>query len=813
MHSLVQDVRYALRQLVKSPGFALTAVISLAMGIGATTAVFSVIYGALMSPFPFRAANRIVRLTLRQQDGGIADPDFTGEEIRELRQLDAVESLLVMDYHPMTITGRELPDNVAAVGLISTGFADLGVPPLLGRGIGPADAVGGQEPQPVVVLSYEFWRKQFLSDPEVLGKTLQLDHTNYTIIGVAAPRFKWYNADVYLPLKVTRDPGTVYMLDLRLKPGVTLAAANSQLQPLVEEFARQSPKRFRQHFRVQVEGLNAWVIRKVGGTLYLLFAGVGLLLAVGCGNVSILLLARGAAREHELAVRAAVGAGRWRVVRQLLTESMLLAALGVVLGGWLSYAMLAGIRLLLPKYSFAPEAAIRINFPVLLFSATVALATGILFGLWPALRLSRGDVGMIMQSGARRVAGTVHGRRSHDTLVAAQIALTLLLLAGAGSAMESFLRLMHTPLGYDPHNVVSLWTPLRENSYTTWEGRAAYFERMRAKVADTPGVTMTAISTNATPPQNGWGYRFEIQGGNAAEEQRARFNMVGSGYFRLLRIPLLEGRIWTAAENAAGARLAVINRTMAQRYFREGHAIGRSIKLPAIDDGTKGWASEPNAAGAWIEIIGIVQDARNDGLDKPVQPAVFVPYSLSMPPAGTQILVRGAVPPLTLMRAMREQLSAVNPEQQIYGDAEGLETWIADEPAWQQAHLTTWVFGIFSGLALVLAAVGLFSVVSYTVAQRANEFGIRVALGARPGDVLRMVFGSTAVSVGGGMAVGLALTMALNRILAQWIRGSARDPWILVAGTLLLALVAGIACALPAWRAARADPMAALRCP
>jgi predicted permease len=448
------------------------------------------------------------------------------------------------------------------------------VPPLLGRGLLPSDAIDGQDPQPVVVLGYQFWQKYFFANPDVLGKTLQLDHQNYVIVGVAAPRFKWYSADVYLPLKLSQNPGPTCIVNLRLKPGVTHEAADAALQPLLDQFAKDMPKHFPEHFKVQVEGLNEWVVRSISGTLYLLFGAVALLLAVGCGNVSILLLARGTARQHELAVRAAVGARRGRIFRQLLTESSLLAAIGAGLGVLTAYGILAGIKVLLPRYAFAPEVVININLPVFVFSIAVALATGVLFGLWPALQLSRTQVTQMMQSNARRVAGSVRGRRTHNALIAGQIALTMVLLAGAGSVMKSFVRLMHAPLGYDPHHVISVPVPLHDNSYTTWAARAAYFEQLRAKVAETPGVSMTAISSNANPPWNGRDMRFEVLGKPTAEDQRGSINVVNPDYFVALRIPLLQGRIWSETENHNAAHVAVINQTLAQRYFPHGDAIG-----------------------------------------------------------------------------------------------------------------------------------------------------------------------------------------------------------------------------------------------
>ena len=810
MQVLLQDIRYSLRQFIKNPGFTLTALISLALGIGATTAVFSVIYAALMNPYPYPNADRIVRLTMESKAGTDDWANLNGPQIRQVRQLNVIENLLAMDFHAMTLTGPDVPENVNMVGLISTGFTDLGVPPVLGRGLLPSDAIDGEDPQPVVVIGYRFWRKHFLGNPDAVGKTLQLDRKDYLIVGVAAPRFTWYSADVYRPLKLSQDPARTNLVNVRLKPGVTHEQANAVLQPLLEQFARDMPKHFPEHFKVKVEDLNAWVRRGISGTLYLLFGAVALLLAIGCGNVSILLLARGTARRHELAVRTAIGAQRRRIVRQLLTESLLLATMGAGLGVAAAYGILAGMRVVLPRFAFAPEVVININLPVLLFCVGVALATGVLFGLGPALQLSRTQVGHMMQSSARRLLGSVHGRRTYDALIAGQIALTMLLLAGAGSAMEGFLRLLHTRLGYDPHNVISVGVPLHENTFITWEARNAYFEQLRAKVAETPGVTMTAISTNATPPHSGDNLRFEILGRPAVEEQMGLVNSVSEGYFATLRIPLLEGRVWDEAENHRGALLAVINRTLAQRYFPDGDAVGHSLKVPGFEERPPLILSVPKLADSWLQIVGVVDDAKDDGLLEPVKPAIYLPYTVSLR-QWTQILVRADVPPLMLLHTIRRQMAAVNPEQQTFSEVADLDTWISDEQEWQQEHLAAWIFGVFGVLALALAAVGLYSVVSYSVVQRTNEFGIRMALGAGRGHVLRIVFESTVVSVGSGIVAGLVLAVALNSVVQKWAQGNARDPLILLVGTALLVTVSAVACALPARYASRVDPMTALR--
>lgn len=810
MQTVLNDLRYALRQLLRNPGFALTAVLSLALGIGATTAVFSVIYGALIHPFPFRDADGIVRLTVQGPDGGVGWINPNGPQIRMLRQSPAVADAIVMDGWSLAMTGGEFAQNVEAIYLSSNGFDFLGDPVLLGRGLEPSDSVDGQEPQPVVVLGYRFWQRVFHGQPDAVGKSIELNRKEFRIVGVAEPRFVWYSGDVYLPLKLSQDPHVRYMVDLRLKPGLTRQAGNAALQPLLEQFARDTPQQYPPKFRVAVEGLNDWVVRQMGRTLYLLLGGVGLLLAIGCGNVSILLLARGTVREHELAVRSALGAARGRLVRQLLTEALTLALAGAALGVAVAYGAVAAMKAILPVRSFAPEVVFRINVPVLLFSASVALATGILFGLWPALRLSRPATRDTLQSGTRRVAGSARGQRIHGLLIGGQIALTLLLLAGAGAALSEFTRLLHAPLGYDPHNAVPVWVPLHENTYTTWSAREAYLEQVAEKLREVPGVTMATPAPDAIPPDSGWLTPVEVMGQATLGQPSLLLEEVGPEYFRTLGISLRTGRVWTAAENHDGARVAVINETMAKRFFPGGDAVGHSLRLPQMIDRPPIILTVPNLDKEPLEIIGVAADSRNNGLRKPVAPAVYAPWTLVLSPY-TVVLVRSETPPLHLERAIRLALASLNPDQQTDFPFSNLEDLIANQPEWQQEQLVAWLFGAFAVLALCLAAVGLYSVVSYTVAQRTNEFGVRIALGASRGHVLRLVFGSTAISVGGGVFAGLSLTLGFHAALARWMGVDLRDPRMLAAGAAALALVAAVACAVPALRAARVEPMTALR--
>ena len=406
MKTVLQDIRFGIRQLIKIPGFSLTAIVSLALGIGATTAVFSVVYAILMDPSPYRDANRMVHMRLVMPSGELNGFGVTGSQWQVLRKSPVVEDTFLEDDWSLTVTGADLPEDVQGVYLSSNGFNFLGVPATLGRGLEPSDAIDGHDPQPVVVLGYQFWLRHFNGDTSVLGRTIQLMRKNYTVVGVAGSRFTWGDGDVYLPLKITGDQVKGFYAGIRLRPGITHAQANSALEPLLRQFAKETPKHFPLDFRhLQVEGLNENFVKQLGGTLYLLFGSVALLLMIGCGNVSILLLARATARQHEFAVRSAIGASRVRIIRQLLTEALLLSLSGAALGLLLAYKTVSVIVANLPEFSFPHEAAIQINVPVLIFCIVVAVGTGVLFGLWPAWQLSRPEVSQVMQSNTRKTTG------------------------------------------------------------------------------------------------------------------------------------------------------------------------------------------------------------------------------------------------------------------------------------------------------------------------------------------------------------------------------------------------------------------------
>ena len=807
MQSLFSDLQYSARELRKRPGFVLTAVLSLALGIGATSAVFSVIYAVLIDPFPYPGADRMMEIRLLDKNGNTRYTGFNGPQIQQLRQAKTVESVVGMDYWNLTTTDGDIPEDVQTNYITPDYPNHWGMAALYGRWLVPSDAPFGLDPQPVVVLSYEFWQRYYLGDPNVIGRTIQLVHKPYQVVGVMPPRFKWANVSLYLPLKLTQDPKINEAVSLKLKPGVTVAQAAAELQPLLESFAKDSPQNYPENFRISLRSLVELYARPLGTTLYILLGAVGSLLLIGCGNVSILLLARGTERQHELAVRAAIGADRSRMIRQLLTESLGIALTGAALGVLIAWRSLPLIVAWMPR-QFPAESVIKVNLPVLFFCVGLAMLTSVIFGLSPALQLSRPDVARLMQGSGRRVAGSASAKRAHNALIAAQVALTILLLTVASAAGKGFLHILSAHLGYDPRNVMSVPIPIHENTYKDWQARSQYFENIRSRIAAMPEVVEAGIGTNATPPSNGNNERIEIFGKASAENPEVRVNFIDSSYFSVLHIPLVQGRLWDHPEIMRGAPLAVINQTMAKQLFPNANPIGQQVRVPSLKDEPPYAPAAPNSDG-WLQIVGVVADVLDDGLRDPIKPAVYVPFPLQMR-MFTQILVRTKVPPLSILHDIRAQLVQIDREQQVM-TVRDLETWIKNEDVYSQQRFIATLFTVFAVLALILAAVGLYSVVSYSVATRTNEFGIRLALGAKATDVFRLVLSSTAGSVGSGLVVGLILSLAFSKFATRWVNETSRDPIILTVVTVLLISAAVAASLAPARRAASTDPMTALR--
>ena len=803
---LFQDLTFALRQLLRHRVYALTAILSMALGIGATAAVYSVLYGVLIDPYPYRDADRLAFVTIHSKQGRGEIP-FTLAELDQLRQTKSVEDALAQNDESMMATDGEIPQSVKVLEISGSGFQVLGAPPLMGRVFTASEAREGVAPPPVAVISYLFWRSHFASDPNVLGKVLELNQHKYTVIGVVGPRFMWHDSEVYLPMPAGMDPKRRFETLLRLRPGVSTTAAASELNGITEQIRHAEPQMLpKDGYTIQVETLNDWLLGQFKGTLLVLFAAVALLLLIGCGNVSILMLARGTARLQELATRLAVGASRPRIIRQLLTESVMLAVTGGALGMAMAYAAIHFIVGLLPEYSIPHEVVIHLNVPVLLFSTAVSVLIGILAGLSPALQFSSPHISQMVQSSGTR-STTSYGARTRAALIMGQIALTVLMLAGAGAAMRDFLQAYTSQLGFETHNILMLNLAFPEKTFTTWQAGVSYHDALLETVKATPGVLSAAISLTGTPPNGRWLQPIAVVGGSLDNGLQSNVALISADYFSVLRVPVLEGRTLTREEVNRGAHFACVSKTFADRYFAGANPIGRMILPTRLSELPSDLITAPNLKDPF-QIIGVVGDVRNDGLHRPTLPEVYIPSSAVTAPGAT-ILARTAGNPASLVHAISVNFRALNQNQAIYRAISFDEFFSMF--VWSHERFIAALFGVFSFVALGLAAIGISSVVAYSVEQRTREFGIRMALGAPHWNVVFLTLGSTARTTGAGLVLGILLSVCLSNSVQRWTESSMRDASVLGIISIVFLLASGIACVMPARRATRVDPAIALR--
>jgi predicted permease len=801
LERLWQDVRFALRQFRRSPRFALVCVMTLALGIGAQTTIYSVVHAVLIDPYPYRGAMRMVHLHLYDKDPAPYDLALDGPQFVQFAKSPVLDGAVAEDVYTMALTGAELPEQLQVGRMSPNAFDYFGVPVLLGREFAPTDGVK------VAVLSYSFWKSHFAGRADVINHPLQLDRQNYAIIGVMPQRFAWMGSDIYVPLPNSSDPRRPANVYARVRPSVSDALVEQALQPMLYSFAKETPANFPQTFKLHLVHINEIAIGRFRGFLVVLFVSVSFLLVLACVNVAILLLARGEARQAEIAMRKALGAGRHRIVRQLLIEAVLLSAAG---GGLGVLVTLAGIRLVqnliqpLPSI-FPPESEIALNVPVLIFSVGISVLTGIVCGLWPAIRLSSTELRQAFDGSAHKLAGRRGTRSAHTVLLMVQVALTILLLACSGATVRRLFQLVHAYLGYEPQDLASVNLVLREGSHNQWADRIRYFEQIRESIANDPNVSSAAIGS--LPPNIIDSTPVDVPSLKGPSGQ-VTAQQVSPEYFSTLRIPLLLGRVWTTTEAAHAARLALINEAMRRRYWPDANPIGQTIVLNNGVANGNVWRLVAPGDNQRFLVIGVVGDVPNKGLGEEVFPGVYVPFTM-MPFDGFNVVVRTRGDPLSLQHAIKEHVHSVDPGQAV-GDLTTATDLLEGDSLGRERFVAR-LFSGFAFLGLAFAISGLYSIQSYLVAQRKRELGLRMALGAQRTHILGEVTRRSALSVLAGTAIGIVVNLALSQIFAHWTNGNVRDPEMLIAIVVLLLAAAALASLGPALTATSIAPTDALR--
>ena len=812
MGTLGQDVRYALRNLGKSRSFAVVAVLTLALGIGASTAIFSVLDNVLMEPFPYPGASRFMSLevhdTEQSQAGGRGG--FNGPEYLEYAEQNHVFDGVIGSANT-DVLYRSGEGSLRFHGSYVTPgtFEFLGMPALLGRVMQPAD----YEPcaPPVFVLRYKTWMKEFAGDPQIVNRTFVLNGVARTLIGIMPPRFGWGDAEMWIPDRPSRTldakeyAGTFpryWFLLGHLKAGISKKEAEADLGVIATRLALAYPKDYPKHFRLEVQSLADGVVGQFRATIFIVLAAVGLLLLIGCGNVANLLLARAMTREKEFAVRAALGASRWRLVRQLLVESLLLAFGGAALGTLFAWGGLKSLIALLPQNIIPAEAVIEMSGPVLLFALVLAALTAVVFGLVPALKAAHKDVNEPLRDSTKGSGGGFRHGKLRNAVVVLEVALSLTLLVTAGLLMRSFIALREVHLGLRPDHVLVARLPLPLDRYKTAEQVTGFYRPLLLRLKALPGV-LEATETSTLPPYGGIPSDIEIPGRTHEEKWNAPFQLCSEGYFSVLKIQFLDGRTFTEAEVAGARKLAVVNQTFVKKYLGDENPIGKQVRilqLAEFQDAVK----DPT-----FEIIGLVSDVKNQGLQDPVTPEIWVPYTVTG--SGFRgVLVRTVGEPLAMLNAVQHEIWATdnNVALTFTGTLEGY----INQFSYAGPRFGFFLMGIFAGVGLVLVTIGVYSVLAYTTSRRTQEIGIRMTLGAGSADVLRMVLRMGLRLVGIGVGLGLVASIALGRVIGTQLWGvSAYDPWTLACVPVILLLTGVVACWLPARRAASVDPLVALR--
>lgn len=787
MQIFLQDLRFGLRLLIKHKSFTAIAIIALGLGIGANTAIFSVVYGVLLKPLPYKDADRIVI-------ANISPPDF--RDLKEANHVFDQMAIWASNQYNVNING-ETTQMLGAI--VSPEFFPILGRPLVGR-IWTAE----EDTQQLTVLSYDLWQSRFAGDPNVIGKTIRLYNDVHTVIGVMPPEFQYPSQSFKLwttfgsalgkaPQQMENRLLRIFRAVARLKPGVTQAQMQAEMDIISQRLQQQYPDT-NATFRITFTPLYQRIVGDVRQALLVLLATVGFILLIACANVANLMLARIAAREREIAIRSALGAGRRRLMRQLMTESLLLSAAGGLFGLLIS---MWGIDLL-PRLNpgFIPRLmTISINLPVLLFTLGISVLTGCLFGLAPALQMTRANLNQSLKEGGRGTFGNVKGNRLRASLVVIEVALSIVVLIGAGLLLKSFVRLLQVDPGFVTENLLTANVGFVQ--YKEPQRRAIVQREIINRISQIPGVQAVGGGTGLPPDIAQRGTRFAVQGLSNDDARFSYFIAISPDYFRALGTPVTEGRAFTARDDAEAAKVVIISRTLARNLFPNESAVGKRLQL-----------INPEESNEWREIVGVAVDVRYSGLDDSNVPTIYTPFAQT-PFLWNYLMIRTNVSPETLTQNVRQAVTATDPTVEA-ANFRTMDQLISQSVA--QPRVYTMLLGAFAILALALATMGIYGVMAYAVTQRTHEIGVRVALGASRGDVLKLVLKQGMLLACCGVVIGLLAAYGLTRLMRNLLFDvSATDPMTFVVISLMLVVVALMACYVPARRATKVDPIVALR--
>ncbi|HKP87944.1 MAG TPA: ABC transporter permease [Blastocatellia bacterium] len=803
METLLQDIRYALRTLLKKPSFAVIVILALAIGIGANTAIFSVVNAILLRPLPYKNPDRLAMVWMNNPKLGVDQDWHSYPNYADYKeQTQTFEDMAAFNDRSFNLTGTGEPVRVMGAWTTANLFDILGVEPVKGRAFSVEEEEPGKDL--VAVISNGLWQRRFGADPEIIGKPISLNGVNRTVVAVmpASFTFPQKDTDVWIPLAITpqrKQARFAFSLKSvgRLKPGVTIEQARADMGAIGNRLDEQY---FQSGYGANIVGLHEQVTGRVKPALLFLLGAVALVLLIACINVANLLLARAASREREIAIRTALGAGRARLVRQLLTESTLLALAGGLAGLLLAIWGLAGLKALGPE-NIPRLAQVGIDGRVLGFTVAVSVLTGFIFGLVPALQASKPDLNETLKEGARGSTGGVHGQRVRSILVVLEVVFSLLVLICAGLLIRSFVRLQAFDLGFNPNNLLTMRVQLPGSKYREEKHLVDFYQRLIGRMEAVPGVESVGATSTIFLTDTPNSTNFTIEGRpvfTGAESIEVPLDAVTTHYFKTMGIPLLKGREFDDRDRIGSPLVGIINETFERRFFEGEDPIGKRYIYGQPD------GDNP----PWITIVGVVADVRRTGFDREVRAETFLPQN-QQPDNTLTIVARTASNPASFANALRNQVWEIDKDQSVF-NIKTMDETLSEMTSERRFNML--LFSLFAAVALILAAVGIYGVMSYAVTQRTHEIGIRIALGAEGADVLKLIVGQAMRLAFIGVAIGLVAAFFVMRLMSSLLYGvSATDPLTFALISLVLVAVALVACAIPASKATKVDPMIALR--